>query len=103
MMTRLQSSSLLLSLLLAAAAPLHAMQADDATLIDVVADVEELSTFQGNCMSLSEAVERARQQTNGQIVSAETRRSGNREVHIVKVLTDGGTVRTLRFPGCGGR
>lgn len=49
--------------------------------------------------SLNEAVEIVRQQYRGRIVSAETRMSGNREVHIIKVLTEDGEVKTVRIPG----
>ncbi len=49
--------------------------------------------------SLSEAVEQVRRQYNGRIVSAETRMSGNRETHVIKVLTDDGKVKTVRIPG----
>jgi hypothetical protein len=49
--------------------------------------------------SLGEAVERVRRQYNGRIVSAETRVSGNREVHVIKVLTEDGKVITERIPG----
>lgn len=59
-----------------------------------------LVVAQNNCTSLSEAVERVRRQYNGRIVSAETRKSGNREVHHIKVLTDDGKVKTVRIPGC---
>lgn len=59
-----------------------------------------LLVAQGNCPSLSEAVERIRRQHNGRIVSAETRISGNREVHHIKVLTSDGKVRTFTVPGC---
>jgi hypothetical protein len=55
---------------------------------------------QGNCTSLGEAVERVRRQYNGRIVSAETRTSGNREVHHIKVLTSDGKVKTVTVPGC---
>jgi hypothetical protein len=55
---------------------------------------------QGNCASLNEAVERVRRQYNGRIVSAETRVSGNREVHYIKVLTSDGKVKTVPVPGC---
>lgn len=55
---------------------------------------------QGNCATLSEAVAQVRRQYNGRIVSAETRRSGNREVHHIKVLTDDGKVKTVRINGC---
>ena len=49
--------------------------------------------------SLSEAVEQVRRQTQGQILSAETRVSGNREVHHIKVLTKDGKVRTHKVQG----
>jgi len=48
---------------------------------------------------LNEAVEQVRRQYNGRIVSAETRISGNREVHYIKVLTEDGKVKTVRIPG----
>ncbi len=49
--------------------------------------------------TLSEAVERVRRQCNCRIVSAETRRNGNREMHVIKVLTEDGKVRTVQVPG----
>jgi len=49
--------------------------------------------------SLSEAVEQVRRQTNGQILSAVTRVSGNREVHHIKVLTKDGKVKTHKVQG----
>jgi uncharacterized membrane protein YkoI len=49
--------------------------------------------------SLSEAVEQVRRQTKGQILSAETRVSGNREVHHIKVLTKDGKVKTHKVQG----
>jgi hypothetical protein len=52
------------------------------------------------CMSLSEAVAMVRRKYGGRVVSAETRVSGNREVHIIKVLTEEGRVVTERIPGC---
>jgi len=54
---------------------------------------------QGDGLSLSEAVEQVRRQYKGRIVSAETKRRGNREVHIIKVLTDDGKVKTVTIPG----
>lgn len=62
-----------------------------------------LQVAQNDCTSLSEAVERVRRQYNGRIVSAETRVSGNREVHHIKVLTDDGKVKTERVQGCSRR
>ena len=58
-----------------------------------------LLVAQNNAPSLSEAVEQVRRRYNGRIVSAETRMSGNREMHVIKVLTDDGKVITERIPG----
>ena len=60
----------------------------------------QLLVAQNDCPSLNEAVERVRRQYNGRIVSAETRVSGNREVHHIKVLTEDGKVKTERIAGC---
>jgi uncharacterized membrane protein YkoI len=58
-----------------------------------------LTVAQSDGMSLNEAVEQVRRQYNGRIVSAETKRSGNREVHHIKVLTEDGKVKTVKIPG----
>lgn len=49
--------------------------------------------------TLAEAVDQVRKQTDGQILSAETRVSGNREVHHIKVLTKDGKVKTHKVQG----
>ena len=49
--------------------------------------------------TLSEAIEQVRRQTNGQILSAQTKISGNREVHHIKVLTKDGKVKTVKVQG----
>ncbi|MGB5245052.1 MAG: hypothetical protein WBM54_01930 [Woeseia sp.] len=49
--------------------------------------------------SLGEAVEQVRRQYRGRIVSAATEVRGNREVHVIKVLTEDGKVKTVRIPG----
>lgn len=59
----------------------------------------DLRIAQNDGMTLSQAVEQVRRQYNGRIVSAETKRSGNREVHHIKVLTQEGKVITVRIPG----
>ena len=64
---------------------------------------QPLVIAQGNCKSLNQAVEDVRRQYGGRIVDAKTRRSGNRETHEIKVLTDDGKVKTVRVPGCGRR
>ena len=60
----------------------------------------DLQVAQGGGMSLNQAVERVkRQHPNGRIISAETRRSGNREVHYIKVLTKDNKVKTVTVQG----
>jgi uncharacterized membrane protein YkoI len=54
---------------------------------------------QGDCMSLSQAIESVRRRTGGKVLSAETRVQGDREVHHIKVLKDG-KVRTHKVNGC---
>lgn len=49
--------------------------------------------------SLAEAIEMVRRRYGGRIVSAETRVSGNREVHVIRVMTKDGKVKTVRIPG----
>ena len=50
-------------------------------------------------MSLSEAIESVRRRTGGRVVSAETKVSGGREVHHIKVLTKDGKVKTHKVNG----
>lgn len=75
-----------------------ALQANGA----IVADSSEHSDFriaQSNGPTLSEAVEMVKQQYKGRIVSAETKISGGREVHHIKVLTEDGKVKTVTIQG----
>ena len=59
-----------------------------------------LAAFQGSGMTLEQAVAQVRRQyPGGKIVSADTRVSGGRETHVIKVLTSEGTVKTVRIPG----
>jgi hypothetical protein len=64
------------------------------------ADPPRFRVAQQGCLSLSEAVERVRRKYNGRIVSAETIMRGNREIHVIKVLTGDGKVKTEQIPGC---
>ena len=81
---------LLLSISLVAAMPVFA---NDGT-----AQVR-LLLAQGGGKSLNEAVEQVRRQCDGRIVSAETRRKGDRDVHYVKCLTKDGKVKTFNVNG----
>ncbi len=62
-------------------------------------DRRDLMIAQSNGPSLSEAVEMVKRQYKGRIVSAETKTSGGRQVHHIKVLTEDGKVKTVRIPG----
>ena len=64
----------------------------DSRVIDA-----DTGVMQKRCMSLSDAVDRVRRKyPNGRIISAETKGRS----HVIKVLTEGGKVRTERFPAC---
>lgn len=59
-----------------------------------------MEASQGNGgKTLSEAVDQVRRQTGGQILSAETKVQGGREVHHIKVLTKDGKVKTHKVQG----
>ncbi|WP_405220360.1 PepSY domain-containing protein [Lentisalinibacter sediminis] len=49
-------------------------------------------------VSLSEAVARVKREYGGRILEAETREQNGRRVHVIKVLTREGRVRTVRIP-----
>ena len=50
-------------------------------------------------MTLAQAIESVRRQTNGRILDAKTTVSGGREMHHIKVLTKDGKVRIHKVPG----
>ena len=63
-------------------------------------DRPRLEAMQGDGMSLSEAIDSVRRSGNVErIISAETKISGGREVHHIKVLTKDGKVQTHTRPG----
>lgn len=94
---------LLISILLATSGAGSAMQLGSG--VDGVVGSNEapravdLATTQSGGPTLSEAVEQVRRQYKGQIVSAKTRMKGNQEVHVIRVLTDDGKVRTVEING----
>jgi uncharacterized membrane protein YkoI len=61
-------------------------------------DEAEHRVTQSDGMTLAQATESIRSQTGGQILSAETRVQGGREVHHIKVLKDG-KVKTYKVNG----
>jgi hypothetical protein len=51
-------------------------------------------------MTLNEAIERCRRRGDVErIISAETRREGDRQVHVIKYLTKDNKVRTAKYDG----
>jgi len=95
MLTRILVPALLLC---AGATPAAAGPFDDVERKGAGPDRQFL-VAQSDGPSLNEAIEQVRRQYNGRIVSAETRISGKREVHHIKVLTDDGKVKTVQIPG----
>ncbi len=90
-------TTLLISIALTASA-----QGIAAQRVQIIADESPppaLSAMQGNGVTLSQAVEQVRRQYNGRILSAQTQVSDDRETHVIKVLTEDGTVKTVRVAG----
>lgn len=54
---------------------------------------------QNGGMTLAEAVESVRRQTDGRIISAETKSKNGNEVHHIKVLSKDGKVKTYKIQG----
>lgn len=48
--------------------------------------------------TLDEAAQQAARQYNAKVLSAQTVQEGNRRVHVIKVLTKDGVVKTVRIP-----
>lgn len=66
----------------------------------ISAEAPRLFAAQGGGMSLSQAIQSVRRNGNVErIISAETKVSGGRETHHIKVLTKDGKVKTHRVPG----
>ena len=60
----------------------------------------DLRVAQGGGMTLGQAIESVRRRGNvDRIISAETRRNGNRETHHIRYVTKDGTVRTAKIAG----
>jgi uncharacterized membrane protein YkoI len=78
---------------------LLAMPAVGQEFVDSVDHQQPIQVAQNDGMSLSAAVESVRRKTGGRIISAETKRNGNREVHHIKVLTKDGKVKTHKVQG----
>ena len=49
-------------------------------------------------LSLQEAIAKVERETHGKVLSAETKRSGNRAVYRIKVLTRDGQVQVIEVP-----
>ena len=54
-------------------------------------------------ISLDEAIARARRQSDGKVLSAETVRVGGHNVHRIKILTSDGRVKRMQYDAASGR
>ncbi|MEL6198616.1 MAG: PepSY domain-containing protein [Pseudomonadota bacterium] len=95
-MIRILGATLLLAAGTAQAQPVTSAT-DASGAVAVVADSPAPAAVAQDNVSLEEAVRRVRKQYGGRIVSAETKTSGGRRVHVIKVLTKDGRVRTVRI------
>jgi len=68
----------------------------------VIAGVLSLSMVASAwAISLQEAAERVARQHNAQVVSAHTIERDGRRIHVIRILTRDGVVRTIRVPADG--
>lgn len=54
-------------------------------------------------MSLEQAVRQARDNSNGRVISAETREKNGQRYHNIRILTNDGKVRRYRYDADDGR
>ena len=54
-------------------------------------------------VSLDDAVEIVRKRYGGRVISASTRKDNGRKVHVIKILSDEGRVRTVRVDADSGK
>jgi uncharacterized membrane protein YkoI len=50
------------------------------------------------CQTLDEAARQAARQHDAKVLSAQTVEEGGRRVHVIKLLTQDGVVKTVRIP-----
>ncbi|MEM8982901.1 MAG: hypothetical protein AAGC71_07745 [Pseudomonadota bacterium] len=86
-------TALLCALLLAvASAPTPAIAAG-------IGESPAIHLAQSGGRTLEQAIDSVRRQYGGRIISANTVVQGGREVHVIRVLTAEGNVKTVRIPG----
>jgi uncharacterized membrane protein YkoI len=66
----------------------------------IVALVTAATAYAAN-LTLQEAVARVERQTQGKVLSAETKHNGRQTVYRIKVLTRDGQVRVIEVPADG--
>ena len=99
-----QGLTTILWMLLATASPALALVVAPAVVDEPVAaarpDQPPIVTVQGNGVTLQQAIAQVKRSGNVErVLDAKTQVSGGREVHVIKVLTTDGKVRTHRVPG----
>jgi uncharacterized membrane protein YkoI len=67
----------------------------------IVVVLSALMAVSAWAISLQEAAERVARQYNAQVVSAHTIERDGRRVHVIRILTRDGVVRTIRVPAEG--
>jgi uncharacterized membrane protein YkoI len=84
-----------------AATPRVAAPADFRDFTNQLAHPPAYSEQQG--ISLDEAIARARRQSDGKVISAETVPQGGRNVHRIRILTRDGRVKRMQYDAASGR
>ena len=66
--------------------------------IIIVTTIFLIASLTATATTLQQAKSKVARETKGKVVSARTVKSGKRRVHVIKVLTSQGKVRTVRVP-----
>jgi uncharacterized membrane protein YkoI len=80
---------------------LHHLKRVAAIVIVCCASLFEAMPLYAAPLTLQDAVAKVEKETHGKVLSAETKRTGNRTVYRVKVLTHDGRVQIIEVPAEG--
>jgi uncharacterized membrane protein YkoI len=72
-----------------------------AIAIICLATLAAVSGAYAAAMTLQDAIAKVERDTHGKVLSAETKRTGNRSVYRIKVLTPDGHVQVIEVPADG--
>ncbi len=74
------------------------MKSKKTTVLTLVLCLSLAAASSALCQTLDEAARQAARQHDAKVLSAQTIEEGSRRVHVIKLLTRDGVVKTVRIP-----